>query len=314
MTLPKKKPDGPAKVRQDVSKLLNSPLSAAAFHELREDLASAGYLAKGRRKTFTLTEAGRTRALQYLGLAEFPRRVTWSTVIKEILFPRAAGLSAMAAKKLDNSEKLAAFLLKRKYGLDRNAGSTVNQVLEALVCRELGYPNESSFNGLLCAVLSRLVGAERLSKEKLVKQLPLFETKLTEANADTIRRMVVQNWLNSESIASSPPEERVEEPFDLDAFAATVQVLAAHSPPQDRFHDNKVFIAALWRASQGEPNFPRLTLGEYKQRLVEANARNLLRLSRADLVQAMDPHLVAESETTYLNATFHFVLLEDATS
>ena len=67
----------------------------------------------------------------------------------------------------------------------------------------------------------------------------------------------------------------------------------------------------MWRASQREPNFPRLTLPEFKQRLVEANRDHLLHLSRADLVQAMDPRLVAESETAYLNATFHFVLLEE---
>jgi hypothetical protein len=33
-------------------------------------------------------------------------------------------------------------------------------------------------------------------------------------------------------------------------------------------------------------------------------------VSRADLVQAMDPQLVAESEIVYLNASFHFVLIE----
>jgi hypothetical protein len=71
-----------------------------------------------------------------------------------------------------------------------------------------------------------------------------------------------------------------------------------------------VFIAALWRASQREPNFPRISLSEFKRRLIEANTKDLLHLSRADLVQAMDSQLVADSETAYLNATFHFVLLE----
>jgi hypothetical protein len=96
----------------------------------------------------------------------------------------------------------------------------------------------------------------------------------------------------------------------LTAFAATVLALATNSPAEDRFHDNKVFIAALWRASQHEPNFPRLSLPDFKQRLVEANSQNLLHLSRADLVQSMDPKLVADSETVYLNATFHFVVVE----
>ena len=92
--------------------------------------------------------------------------------------------------------------------------------------------------------------------------------------------------------------------------AATAKALAADSPPDARFHGNKVFIAALWRASQREPSLQHISLPEFKRRLVEANAEHLLHLSRADLIQTMDPQLVAESETVYLNATFHFVLLE----
>ena len=156
------------------------------------------------------------------------------------------------------------------------------------------------------------MGSERLTKEKLVKQLPLFETGLTAVSADAVRRKVVRDWLGGAPVPPQPraAEPRRPEPFDLPVFAATVRALAASSPPEDRFHDNKVFIAALWRASQREPNFPRLSLPEFKQRLVEANSQHLLHLSRADLVQAMDPQLVADSETVYLNATFHFVLLE----
>jgi hypothetical protein len=71
-----------------------------------------------------------------------------------------------------------------------------------------------------------------------------------------------------------------------------------------------VFIVALWRASQREPNLQRFSLSEFKQRLIEANAQHLLHLSRADLVQAMDPQLVSDSEIVHQNATFHFVLLE----
>ena len=111
-------------------------------------------------------------------------------------------------------------------------------------------------------------------------------------------------------LTPQPHESSPAEPFDLTAFAATVRAVAEGSPAEDRFHDNKVFIAALWRASQRELTFPRLSLPEFKQRLVEANSQNLLHLSRADFVQAMDPQLVSESETAYLNATFHFLLLE----
>ena len=183
----------------------------------------------------------------------------------------------------------------------------MNQVLEAVACKELGFPEETTLNGLLCAVLSRLLGSERLTKEKLVKQLPLFETGLTSATADAVRARWFRTGCGGRSRRSrdrSPPSHLTWPPSPRPCGAG------GHSPPQDRFHDNKVFIAALWRATRREPNFPRLSLPEFKQRLVEANSRNLLHLSRADLVQAMDPQMVAESETVYLNATFHFVLLE----
>lgn len=128
---------------------------------------------------------------------------------------------------------------------------------------------------------------------------------VTATDVGSLRRLLIRDGL------ATRPARRPEpvEPFDLPVFANTVLRLARDSRPEDRFHDNKVFIAPLWRACQGEPAFPRLTLPEFKRRLVEANARHLLHLSRADFVQAMDPALVAESETVYLNATFHFVRL-----
>ncbi len=321
MILPSKNPVAPSVVRKDVGRLLNSDLSTAEFDDLRTELASAGFLTKGKRNTFALTDVGRERALQFLGVAELPARMNWSTVIAKFLFPKATGLSADAAAKLDSADKLAAFVLKRKYELAAGAGSTLNQVLEAVACKQLGFSDETTLEGLLCVVLSRLMGSERLTKEQVLKQLPLFETGLPAAKADAARCKVVREWLGGATIPSQPaeppepqpaeqPEPRLPEPFDLPVFAATVRALAANSPREDRFHDNKVFIAALWRASQREPNFPRVSLAEFKQRLVEANTDNLLHLSRADLVQEMDPQLVADSETEYLNATFHFVLLE----
>jgi hypothetical protein len=312
MTLPSKKPVAPSVVRKDIGKLLGFEFSAASFDELRSELASAGFLTAGKRNTFALSGAGRERALRFLGVDELPSRANWSTMITKYLFPKAAGFSMNAAAKLDSGDKLAAFVLKRKYGLAVGAGSTVSQVLEAIACKQLGFADETMLSRLLCAVLSRLMGSDRLSKETLIKQFPLFETGLTAASADAARERVVREWLGGAPPLPEPrpAEPQPTEPFDLPVFAGTVRALAATSAPQDRFHDNKVFIAALWRASQREPNLPRLSLAEFKQRLVEANSHNLLHLSRADLVQAMDPQLVAESETVYLNATFNFVLLE----
>lgn len=302
----------PKKVREDVGRLLDAGLSTARFDELRAELASAGFLARGKRNTFTLTDAGRERALRFLGLNELPPRITWAAVVNQHVFPKAAGLEPDAAAKLQKGEQLAAYLLRRKYGLPSRAGSSVKQVLQALVCQKLGCPEETTLDGLFRAVLSKELESDHpLTKEQLVKQFPLVKAGLKSVRADDARRRLVQDWLAGQT-APGRDERPHAEQLDLPAFAATVRALARSSPPQDRFHDNKVFVAALWRASQRELNFPCLSLPEFKRRLVEANARHLLHLSRADLVQAMDPGLVAESEIRYENATFHFVLLEGA--
>ena len=74
-----------------------------------------------------------------------------------------------------------------------------------------------------------------------------------------------------------------------------------------RFGDNKVFISHVWNSLQNDTDFYIMDLAAFKQRLAESNNARLLDLSRADLVQAMDPDDVRLSEVTYLNATFHFI-------
>jgi hypothetical protein len=86
---------------------------------------------------------------------------------------------------------------------------------------------------------------------------------------------------------------------------------AARACPTGRFGDNKVFINHLCRYLQNEPGFPRLALEEFKRRLTEANAARLLVLSRADMAPDLPQDDVRASETSYLNAHFHFVTLEE---
>ena len=74
-----------------------------------------------------------------------------------------------------------------------------------------------------------------------------------------------------------------------------------------RFGDSKVFIAHVWKSLQSDPAFGTMDVAAFRKRLAEANNARLLDLSRADLVQAMDPDDVRQSEVHYLNATFHFV-------
>lgn len=95
-------------------------------------------------------------------------------------------------------------------------------------------------------------------------------------------------------------------PDDLATFARQV-IAAAEASKTGWFGDNKVFISHVWRQMRE----PGGDMDAFKARLVDAHRAALLTLSRADLVGAMDPKDVDESETHYLSATFHFVRLPD---
>ena len=73
MTLPSKKPVAPSAGAEGCRQATGRRFSAAEFDELRSELAAAGFLAKGKRNTFALTDAGRERALRFLGVDELPR-------------------------------------------------------------------------------------------------------------------------------------------------------------------------------------------------------------------------------------------------
>jgi hypothetical protein len=111
---------------------------------------------------------------------------------------------------------------------------------------------------------------------------------------------------------------RAVDDVDLSAFAHTVRSLAEHVEPdptpdgraRGRFGERKVFIAAIRRALRATDyaGLPRAAIDEL---LLRANREDLLQLARADLVAAMDPDEVRDSEVTHpMGAHFHFVVVE----
>lgn len=91
-----------------------------------------------------------------------------------------------------------------------------------------------------------------------------------------------------------------------------------------RFGDRKVFIAAAWDAmcdASDDHWIParvslarRATIADFRawllaaMRFTDASGRPLVVLARADLVAAMDPYLVAASETLTDGASYHFIV------
>lgn len=111
---------------------------------------------------------------------------------------------------------------------------------------------------------------------------------------------------------------RTVDDVDLPSFVLMVQALAADIEPdpnpegraRGRFGNRKVFIAAIRRALRGTKygSLPRTAIDEL---LIRAHRERLLQLARADLVAAMDPDEVRDSEITYGGITqFHFVVVE----
>ena len=310
-----KRPPTRAAVLKDLRKL-QSELSDEDLATLLQQLAGAG-LTKS--DALRLSEAGRAHALSMLGLGALPAKVTWKSLLNQHLFPLAAGVAPDAREtrqKLSRAPFLKSYLVHRHYGLKTGPNSPLSKVLERIACRELGFPDLSDLKSVQAAVLSRLVGSlEALKRKDLEKQVPRTALGVTNDKPDTLRGAVIRRWLAGESSDGAPARHESSTlqpggPLDVRAFAAAAVRAARDTPPAGWFGDNKVFIAHAWRQMRSTPGGPSLDLPAFKQRLIEANREGLLRLSRADLVSAMDPADVRESETRYLNAEFHFILIE----
>ncbi len=232
--------------------------------------------------------------------------------------PRVLGVAPEATalrKKLNDKNGLCAYRAQQRFDLPPGVQLTPAKVVEALacrlICRELG----------LEATAADLAPSGPLSSlTKVAKQLPNTLTGTLRADADSLRNALLRDRLaqtegpsfiaaHGDDTQSREPDEPEQRDMDLPVFAAPVQALARTSPT-GRWGDNKVFINHIWREFQAEPNFPRLDLAAFKERLLKAHRGGLLRLERADLVEAMNSDDVRASETPFLTATYHFVLIE----
>lgn len=93
----------------------------------------------------------------------------------------------------------------------------------------------------------------------------------------------------------------------IEDFAARTLDALNRTPEEARFGDYKVFVSSAWESLRADG--VDITLDEFKQRLIEANQRRLLTLSRADMAYALDQSLVRPSEFEHMNSTFHFIYL-----
>lgn len=242
------------------------------------------------------TEQGKSLALRLLGVDRIPAKATFRWA-KPILLLRALNIPITAAtlRALNESKGsgVLACALASSHGLNPRTVPSLSSVASTLAWRGLGLEPKGPFNAttafaaILCAQKAS-PAAERTSKPAAMAVSgnhatpPLAKNGQATEPSDTGSGLV-------------PFAERVME--------------AARSSPTGRWHDGQVFISHVWAQYQ-EQNDDGMRLEDFQRRLVEAHQARLLRLSRADLVEAMPRNDVNASEVGYLSTRFHFVDLE----
>ena len=132
------------------------------------------------------------------------------------------------------------------------------------------------------------------------RQLRLYVARELQSGTElrAMRDGLVRRWLQDKPLRGGP---------NLSSDVKRI----ARSIKRGVFGERKVFIAALWEELRRDQRWASLSLPEFKTRIVAAHRSGDLELARADLVAAMDPQLVAASETRDDGASFHFIIRGD---
>jgi len=132
----------------------------------------------------------------------------------------------------------------------------------------------------------------------------LEETGSVPAQPGRAPRSKAPRAASAASIKPGRPAQRRPTSPARSPLALVRHAVAAVKGP-GRFGDRKVFVAALWQRVGRKLG---MSLDEFKRWLFSQHRAGALQLARADLVAAMDPKLVANSEIRVPGAEFHFVV------
>ncbi len=279
------------------------------------DLEQQGYLTQSkpnRAIKLELTSAGRQKALKFLGVEAMPDNLTWTKLKTEYLTVRALNLeqnSVEARARVGQASGLRGSILKQHYDLPGSALPTESQALDALLWRQLGIETTKRFTlgEVKKMLLNQALGSKTpvdLKRAKLL--LPAKAAGARRTDSNDLRLSVLRSLVDGETDAKTTPA-------GLRQFGRQVQETARHCS-SGWFGPRKVFISHVWQDFQAKNADYQLDEATFKSWLVQANREGCLSLSRADLVEAMNPQDVADSETTYLNASFHFIHLPENAS
>jgi hypothetical protein len=290
--------DGARLVAAAIEGLLERGLLRTEGEQL--ELETAGRESLARTLRFDDTEA----------LKEAPA-LGWEAVQMRLLATGPLGLQEVDSavlERLQTPDGLRAFVLKQSYELSiRATCPSLPEVRDALAWMAIGralgkdcdYSGRRKFGSgpVVQVVLNSLLDSEREYETRSV--LTMLAMRAVNARNGTLpemRRALFLRWLQ---------EPVREEKVDQGArFVEELREIARHARV-GRFGSNKVFIGHVFREMRRR--FTELSRESFEKQLIEAHTRHQLTLARADLVEAMNPEDVRESEVRHLNSRFHFV-------
>lgn len=239
------------------------------------------------------------------GAATAMRWQQWSDRIFPALALGIRANDARSHKMLSGRDLWAAAIVARAHGISTEGRPpTVARLCDAIAWRQLGLttaPKQCPAE-VRSHFLRTYIDAEPGPPEKLIRLLASQAIDASRPDLRAFHIALIRAWLTGREPAARPI---ASEHSLIDAVRS-----AARNASDGLFGDRKVFISSVWNALRTTPPWSRLELDEFKAQLVSAHRSQKLELARADLVAAMDPVLVAASETQTDGATFHFIVRE----
>jgi hypothetical protein len=288
------------------------------------DAALEAAVAQGHieRKPLRLTADGRRAATAFLGFQSIPTNAKWVCLKNRYLVAAALGICPPTAKleRLGTAKGLYAATLVRHHNLPVDPVPTETLALDALAWHQLSRAHDGELpmrkRFTRNAVLAFTFFGGLTTKDPASRLAAIAAD--AAPRADKIRNALISRWIetmekgSSESPASyqSAPGE-LADALEIGEFANKIRDLAVGAE-QGRFGRHKVFISHLYRIFRGSSDGQSIDRETFNAYLLEAGRRGLLTLNRADLVEAMDPEDVRESEVRHPDGlgTFHFVRID----
>lgn len=230
---------------------------------------------------------------------------TWKQLAERILPALGLGLAASDEKaiaKLAGRDEWTAAIAGRALGLwTEGPPPSLSVLCDGYAWRSLGLAGRPKRcpPEVRALFLQRELQAPPGPPDRLLRLLAARELGAPRPELRVLRDSLVRRWLSGRSLGVSA------------SFARDVHD-AARTAQDGVFGGRKVFISAVWDQLRRDGRWASLSIPEFKRRLLDAQRAGEVELARADLVAAMDPRLVADSETLADGASFHFIVREGA--